>query len=131
MFVCRPIQIRNLQKIEIRLLTFLMFYFLNWNLQFLHLPKNCFCCPGHEQVSLWWINSNFSISISINLNDKTFSLATFLILYPLNSQQGPNPHQTKSEQNAALHCVHPICQKIVYKNYYKISILACTPNYGL
>ena len=29
-----------------------------------------------------------------------------------------------------VHCAHPICQEIVYKNDYKIPIYACTPNYG-
>ena len=32
--------------------------------------------------------------------------------------------------SVCVHCAHPIYHKIVYKNYYKIPIYACTPNCG-
>ena len=29
-----------------------------------------------------------------------------------------------------VHCAHPVCQKIAYRNVYEIPIHACTPNYS-
>ena len=121
MFVCRPIQIswEIYKKLKTRFYRFLMFFFWNWNPQFLHLSNTCFCCPGHEQVSLWWINSNLCVGISINLW-RCLMILTFSQLH----------FGKKWEKPSSVHCVHPICQNIVYKNNYKISIHTCTPNYG-
>ena len=118
------------------------FHFWNWNLQFLHLQKPFFAWSGLEQVSLWWINSNFCVGKGgINLkvpNDTNFFWPTLFHMIPLNFQQIlSNPQWNRNGQNASIcsfwmrfsisdHCENCIVTQCKFWQFFCCSTLTCS-----
>ena len=99
-------QLKNVQKVEnCRFNQHVTFHFWNWNLLFLHLPKNHFCLirswTGKFMVDKIQI---FCINLKVP-NDTNFFWATFFILYdPLELSTGACPTPSGTEIVKTHHC---------------------------
>ena len=102
-------QFKNVQKVEnCRFYQHVTFYFWNWNLQFLHLPKNHFCLimswTGKFMVNKIQILCIYGINLKVP-NNTNFFWATFFILYdPLEFSTGACPTPSGTEIDKTHHC---------------------------